>query len=282
MLDPLAAAAGAPLVGPVGRAARGLVSRERRRRIAAAGDPLVSVVMAARNAEATLEAALGSLQTQSYAGLEILVIDDASDDDTAALARRTAQTDDRVRVISLDSARGAAGARNVGLAEARGQYVTFQDADDRSLPDRVERQLAVHVRDRAAQLVMCRYRRVDAAGRTVAVNGRAYRKCIIAMMFPREVIERVGYFRSDLSVGEDSELYERIKTVWGETAERRLWAPLYEARFDRDSLLFSAGEVSGTREVRYEQAPEHVAEQARWREAHAAIRRGERDPFVSA
>ncbi len=284
LLDPADAMRALPFGGALGDAIDVGRRARWRRRAAHAGDPTVSVVIAARDASGTLAASLESLLAQSYPALEVLVVDDASHDGTAEVARRLAARDRRVRVIERARPGGAAAARNTGLARARGDFVTFQDADDLSHPDRILRQLDVLLRNPDARLAMCRYRRVDPAGHTVVVNERAYRKCIVAMMFPRAVHDAVGFFREDLPVGEDAELYERIKVAFGEASERRLTAPLYEAAFDPASLLFGAGAV--TRDARghvvYRQAPEHAASQARWREEHRAMARGERPLYVPA
>jgi len=77
--------------------------------------PLVSVVVPAFNAAAYLGAALDSLRAQTVRELEIIVVDDGSSDDTAAIAHRHASEDPRVRVISLEKPSGRpASARNAG------------------------------------------------------------------------------------------------------------------------------------------------------------------------
>jgi len=105
-------------------------------------DPLVSVVVPAFNAAAYLGAALESLRAQTVRELEIIVVDDGSSDDTAAIARRHASEDPRVRVISLEKPSGRpASARNAGIRAARGSYIALLDADDTCIPTRVETQV---------------------------------------------------------------------------------------------------------------------------------------------
>jgi glycosyltransferase involved in cell wall biosynthesis len=104
-------------------------------------DPLVSVVVPAFNAAAYLGAALDSLRAQTVRELEIIVIDDGSSDDTAAVARRHASEDPRVCVISRETPSGRpASARNAGLRVARGKYIALLDADDTCVPTRIEKQ----------------------------------------------------------------------------------------------------------------------------------------------
>lgn len=92
-------------------------------------DPLVSVVIPAHNAAATLHEALHSARGQSYDRLEIIVVDDGSTDGTAAIVAAHGREDPRVRLISQEQ-QGVASARNRGVAEARADLVATLDADD--------------------------------------------------------------------------------------------------------------------------------------------------------
>ena len=89
-----------------------------------ADSPLVSVVVCAANAGTTLAACLRSLHELDYPRVELIVVDDGSSDDTAAIARR----DGGVRLL-CQSHRGLAAARNAGVRAARGEIVAFTDAD---------------------------------------------------------------------------------------------------------------------------------------------------------
>lgn len=100
----------------------------------------VSVIMPARNAAPFIDAALLSVRAQSLAELEILVIDDGSTDQTLEIAQRHAREDGRVRILR-GAGRGPAAARNVGLAEANGEWAAVVDADDIVLADRFRRLL---------------------------------------------------------------------------------------------------------------------------------------------
>ena len=102
--------------------------------------PAASVVIPAYNAERTLLASMRSVLAQTMGDLELAVVDDGSDDQTAEVARSI--PDPRVRVLSQPNA-GAAAARNTGIRAARGKYVAFLDSDDLWLADKLERQLNV-------------------------------------------------------------------------------------------------------------------------------------------
>lgn len=275
-------AADLPVLTPLVRRWAARHAAHRRALIARHAHPTISVVMAAHNAEATIEAALRSLCDQTHVGLEILVVDDASDDATPERVEMVAATDDRVRLLRRRTRGGAASARNLGMQAADGDYITFQDADDTSHPERLERQLAALLENPRAAVCLCNGRRVDAMGRTVQINGRRETKCMISMMFPRRVRERLGFFRASLPISEDSEYFERIKVVYGDEAELRLYRTLYVARFSPGSLLFSDGttEVDGQGHVTHRRSPGAEDALKRIAREHERIRAGERDAYV--
>lgn len=89
---------------------------------------LISVVLPTRNRESTLLRAVRSVLAQSYSDLELIVVDDASEDRTADLL--TAVHDPRLKVLTNPTRLGVSGARNRGVEAARGEWVAFQDSDD--------------------------------------------------------------------------------------------------------------------------------------------------------
>lgn len=90
----------------------------------------VSVLIPAYNAAAYMERAIRSALCQTMPDLEVIVVDDASSDATAAIATRLAEQDRRIRLVHLPVNRGPAAARNVALAQARGDWVALLDADN--------------------------------------------------------------------------------------------------------------------------------------------------------
>ena len=102
--------------------------------------PAVSVVLPAYNRAGSIRLAIDSVLRQSFADFELIIVDDASTDDTRAIAEAVA--DPRVRVIAHPANRGASAARNTGVAAARAPFVAFQDSDDEWLPLKLEKQMA--------------------------------------------------------------------------------------------------------------------------------------------
>ena len=105
--------------------------------------PKVTVLLAAYDAAAVIPTALRSLLAQTWRNLEILVIDDCSPDEgaTCVAVERIAAKDPRVRLIRMPENGGAYVARNRGLDEATGDFVTIHDADDWSHPSKIEIQM---------------------------------------------------------------------------------------------------------------------------------------------
>jgi len=102
--------------------------------------PLVSVIIPAYNRAHLIGRALASVLAQSYRNFEIIVVDDASTDDlAAALAEVDSQ---QLRCLTHPRNRGAAAARNTGIAAAKGEFVAFLDSDDAWFPDKLAQQVA--------------------------------------------------------------------------------------------------------------------------------------------
>ena len=108
--------------------------------LAIPAEPLISVVMPVRNGAPYVADAVSSIQAQSYRHWELVVVDNESDDDSAAIVGALAARDSRIRLIT-GVPRGIAGALNAGVDLARGQLIARMDADDVAVPERLEVQL---------------------------------------------------------------------------------------------------------------------------------------------
>ena len=93
-------------------------------------EPVVTVVITAHDDGAFIDTALNSVRRQDLREWECVVVDDASVDDTCAVVLRHAEEDPRISLVRRDRNVGLAAARNTGIASARGEFVTFLDADD--------------------------------------------------------------------------------------------------------------------------------------------------------
>lgn len=102
-------------------------------------EPLVSVIVPAYNRAETIGRAITSIIEQTYTQLEILVIDDASTDNTYSTLQQL--TDSRLKVFQHETNLGAAAARNTGLKHCKGDFIAFLDSDDEWMPEKLELQL---------------------------------------------------------------------------------------------------------------------------------------------
>lgn len=103
--------------------------------------PAVSVIMPAYNAVRFIEESVDSVLNQTEADLELVVVDDCSNDGTCELLLGLSRTDDRIKFFKNARNLGAAGTRNFGLQQARGRFIAFLDADDVWDLGKLERQL---------------------------------------------------------------------------------------------------------------------------------------------
>jgi glycosyltransferase involved in cell wall biosynthesis len=134
--------------------------------------PLVTVVVPAFNAQATLAETLRSVAAQTYSPLEILIVDDGSTDSTAAVAAAFCGAEPRARLIRKENG-GVASARNRGLAEAAGDWVAPIDADDLWHPTKIEKQMAAALAaPEPPGFVYCWFRVIDGAGKIIGAGER--------------------------------------------------------------------------------------------------------------
>lgn len=103
--------------------------------------PLISVIMPAFNAEATLRHAAQSILDQTWRNLQLIIVDDCSSDATWDIAQQIAALDSRVLVLRNAANVGPYVSKNLALRLAKGEYITGQDADDWSHPQRLERDI---------------------------------------------------------------------------------------------------------------------------------------------
>ncbi|TVT30965.1 glycosyltransferase family 2 protein [Marinobacter vinifirmus] len=186
--------------------------------------PLVSVIIPAYNAESGLRTALNSLVGQTLArafpgAVEVVVVNDASTDNTAAIADAFAWQNPDVRVIHQTENSGAYAARNRGLAEARGQCITVHDADDWSHPRKLEAQwqaLQEHPQWMACNSHWVRCTPDLQFSRWRMEEGWVYRNTS-SLMFRRQVFETLGYW-DEVRVEADTEYYYRIRAAFGAQA----------------------------------------------------------------
>jgi glycosyltransferase involved in cell wall biosynthesis len=205
------------------------------------GLPLVSIVIIFFNAEEFLQEAIESVCAQTYRNWELLLIDDGSTDRSAQIARRyVAEYPACIHYLEHPGRqnRGMSASRNLGIRQARGDWVAFLDADDVWLPDKLERQVSVlKVRpeigmlygntlywhswsEASAALSMDYIPRIGLPTDTIIqppgllplfLSGKAAVPCICSILVKKEVLDRVGGFEESFrSLYEDQVIYVKI------------------------------------------------------------------------
>lgn len=183
--------------------------------------PLVSVVIPAFNSARTIRQTVQSALDQEDVHLEVIVVDDGSEDATVAIV--SSMSDGRVRVVSQPN-RGAAAARNSGIAHATGEWIAFLDSDDLWLPHKLRAQLNALSEVPNGFAVQSSAYLVDDQMRVVEI-----RRCIQAeddlltflrfqnlpaaassWLVHRDVLEEIGGFNQDLVILEDWDLSIKI------------------------------------------------------------------------
>lgn len=104
--------------------------------------PLVSVIIPAYNAEAFIAETLDSILSQTYPNIEVLVVDDGSQDSTAQIVESFAQKNPNI-ILLQQSNKGVAAARNLAIEKSKGEYIAPIDADDIWFPEKLEKQMQV-------------------------------------------------------------------------------------------------------------------------------------------
>ncbi len=185
-----------------------------------ADGPKVSVIFPAYNAESGIGTAIESILAQTWQNLELLVVDDCSPDNTAAVIRNYAKQDSRVKLLSTPVNSGPYVARNIALKQATGEFITINDADDWSHAEKIEIQVK-HLMDNKniiantsehARLTeeLKLYRR-GTPGKYIFPN-------MSSIMFRRKpVMEKVGFWDS-VRFAADGEFKRRLIKVFGKAA----------------------------------------------------------------
>ncbi len=202
--------------------------------------PLVSVVMATYNMGRYLPEALESALSQDYPAIEVRIVDDGSTDDTPQVLERW-RGDPRVHVHRQANA-GQTRAKNQGIADSRGAFIAFLDADDVWLPGKLRRQLALFAGQPDVGVVYSDYECMDGEGKALPKGPTPMRRGRITgallidnfVSFSSSVVRRscldaCGAFDESLEMGIDYELWLRLSARYGfdfvpeATLRYRIW-----------------------------------------------------------
>jgi glycosyltransferase involved in cell wall biosynthesis len=186
---------------------------------------LLTVIMPVYNNARFLSAAISSVLGQSHTRFELLICDDGSTDSSLEIARRFAQTDNRIRVLAHPNI-GICNNMNDGIAHSRGEWVACMHGDDVMLPQRLERQIGFVRANPDIDLTSCLVHWIDDRDRVVGysrchLTTRAAVKQVMAedgvlafphpgALFRKAVVNAVGGYRQSAFPTEDVDLWNRV------------------------------------------------------------------------
>lgn len=186
----------------------------------------VSIIIPTYNRAHLIERSIQSILNQTYEDFELLIVDDGSTDNTQEVVEGI--NDFRIRYIPCEENGGAAKARNIGIAEAKYDYIAFQDSDDEWHSDKLEKQMKVMQTSSAdTGLVYCEYHYNGLNGiedicpdRKISLeqkSGNIFPQLLAGnmigtpvMLVKRECFDKVGVFNENFPCMEDYELVLRI------------------------------------------------------------------------
>lgn len=207
--------------------------------------PLVSIIVSSYNSQDTIEYAVNSLLNQSYKNIELLICDDCSQDNTFSILKKMELQDNRIRLYKSVSNQGTYNIRNEMIKLAKGEYITFHDSDDLSMPTRISEQ--VKILNNYDNIVLCtsQWIRLEPNGKLIYFfDGKLNRFCAVSSMFRKGIFEKIGFFRNSL-VAADTDFYEKVINFYGRESVYKLDKPLILGLWGEGSLTKQKNLVAG-------------------------------------
>ncbi len=237
--------------------------------------PKVSVLIAAYNAEDTVEWAVQSILDQTWRNLEVLIVDDASPDGTWEKLCQIAQRDNRVRIFRNSENAGPFVSRNRVLDKVTGTYLTGHDADDWAHPERIARQferLQSEPRSVAVANYMLRidrdlkFRHIDVTRRRLADSPARLHP--VSSLFQTDAFrQRLGHWDSVRFSG-DGELLKRAQAVFG--AQVQMTTLVSNLSLDTPTSIMNHG-VHGRTSGKRSLSPTRVAYRSNYASWHEGL-----------
>ena len=213
--------------------------------------PLVSIIIPTHNRKERLERALNSVLDQTWRPIEIVVVDDASDDDTPEYLSSLQDEYDSICILRNETSRGAAVSRNIAISHANGEYIAGLDDDDYWRPTRVERLMEEFEEGFSAvcsydRMVMDEREAVWKKPTMITLDDLLYYNRVGNQVLTRkEYIEKVGGYDEELPSAQDYDLWIRLVLEFGPV--RTVTQPLQVVNMeeDRERITTSDKKIKG-------------------------------------
>jgi len=208
--------------------------------------PIITVLMSVYNGQKYLQEAIESILSQTFTDFEFLIINDGSIDSSSEILHKYAQEDNRISIVNNERNIGLTKSLNKGLRLAKGQYIARMDADDISLPKRLEKQVEFMEKNPCIGLLGTFARAIDIHGKEFAqlrypeshneivlrlIKDNLF--CHGSVVFRRECFNKVGSYRELFLSAQDYDLWLRISEHF-KTAN--LPSFLYQLRRSKESI----------------------------------------------
>lgn len=200
-------------------------------------EDLVTIILPSYNNEEWIARAIHSALSQQGVRIELLVVDDGSTDGSVSVARRIAADHPNMRVMSLLRNFGCYYARNIGVLNARGSWITIIDSDDIMPPDRILRQMDALKANPAAVACLAQLRRWTVDFHQPLSDSRHGEN---TLLWRHDITEQIGLYDS-VRYGGDTEFRTRLKSKYGSNSIVHINDELYFARTVATSLTQATG-----------------------------------------
>lgn len=202
--------------------------------------PLVTIIMTSFRSRNRIIFSIDSILNQTYKNIELIIVDDASDDGTQDLLIEKSKTDKRIKIILLKRNIGTYAAKTIGLRIARSEFITCNDSDDYAHPQKIEIQMIPLLKDNSIIYTTSSLLRLRD-------DGFFYAKSIYplirlnssSVLFRKSVVASETGFWDLVRTGADSEFLARLRIVFGKKRHCKINKPLSICAHRPNSLMTS-------------------------------------------
>ncbi len=224
--------------------------------------PLASIVIPVHNGERYLTESIDSCLNQTYANIEIIIVDDKSTDNTLNILREYERKDNRIKILPVEKQNGLGNVINIGIKESKGKYIVRMDADDIMYPTRIEKQVEYLESNEECVAVGGQIDIIDSnsnitGSREYPYSDKDLRKNLLlfqpfahpAVTLRKSTVEEIGLYPEDMWKVEDVKLFLILSTK-GEFANISEKVLKYRMTFDTQSQSKMVDHFRKTSDIR--------------------------------